>query len=75
PKYKKLCFPDMTIEEILTLIRQKINQQPLLLVSKKVSSFYQKLKNTSQQAQIMDNEAHKYWLFAEADETIKLLDW
>jgi len=75
PRYKKLCFPDMTIEEILTPIRQKINQQPSLLVSKKVSSFYQKLKNTSQQAQIMDDEAHKYWLFAEADETIKLLDW
>ncbi|CAG8776079.1 22974_t:CDS:2, partial [Gigaspora rosea] len=74
PRYKKLCFPDMTIEEILTPIRQKINQQPSLLVSKKVSSFYQKLKNTSQQAQIMDDEAHKYWLFAEADETIKLLD-
>ncbi|CAG8784210.1 7829_t:CDS:2 [Dentiscutata erythropus] len=45
------------------------------LLSKKVSSFYQKLKHTSQQAQIMNDKAHKYWLFAEADKTIKLLDW
>ncbi|CAG8812838.1 1479_t:CDS:1, partial [Dentiscutata erythropus] len=42
---------------------------------KKVLSFYQKLKHTLQQAQIMNDEAHKYWLFSEVDETIKLLDW
>ncbi|CAG8774902.1 1526_t:CDS:2, partial [Dentiscutata heterogama] len=75
PRYKKLCFPDMTIEEILLPVRQKINQQTPLSVPKKISSFYQKLKHSSQQAQIIDDEVQKYWLFAEADETIKLLDW
>ncbi|CAG8453444.1 3192_t:CDS:1 [Scutellospora calospora] len=77
PRYKKYCFPNMSIEEILTPIREKIDQQLPLIVTKpkKLSSFYQKLKYTSQQTQILDDEVKKYWLSAEADETINLLNW
>ncbi|CAG8468320.1 4513_t:CDS:2, partial [Dentiscutata heterogama] len=78
PRYKKYCFSNMTDEEILIPIRQKINQQLsslLIAKSKKLSSFYQKLKYTSQPKQIINDEVQKYWLYAEADETIKLLDW
>jgi hypothetical protein len=78
PRYKKYCFPNMTDEEILIPIRQKINQQsPSLPITKpkKLSSFYQKLKYTTQPKQTINDEVQKYWLYAEADETIKLLDW
>ncbi|CAG8793418.1 8780_t:CDS:1 [Dentiscutata erythropus] len=75
PRYKKYCFPNMSIEEILTLIRKKINLQPtLLLPFKKASSFYQKLQNSSQQIQTIDDEVQNYWSNAEANESIKLLD-
>ena len=77
PRYKKYCFPTMNSEEILAPIRKKINEQLPLSVAKpkKVSSFYQKLKYTSQQTQILDDEVQKYWLSAEADENINLLNW
>ncbi|CAG8830820.1 5166_t:CDS:1, partial [Racocetra persica] len=76
PRYKKYCFPNMSIEEILTPIRKKINLQSTLLPPpKKASSFYQKLLHSSQQVQTIDDEVQKYWSNAEANESIKLLDW
>ncbi|CAG8740980.1 2557_t:CDS:2, partial [Racocetra persica] len=58
PRYKNYCFSNMSIEEILTPIRKKIDLQLPLTVTKpkKLSSFYQKLKHTSQQTQTLDDE-------------------
>ncbi|CAG8489236.1 14946_t:CDS:2 [Dentiscutata heterogama] len=58
PRYKKYCFPNMDNNEILGPIREKLEQQPSLPAqpSKKSSSFYQKLKSTSQNLQLIDDE-------------------
>ncbi|CAG8706043.1 15184_t:CDS:1, partial [Dentiscutata heterogama] len=62
PRYKKYCFSTINSKEILAPIRKKINQQSPLSVAKpkKVLSFYQKLKYTSQQTQVLDDEVQKY---------------
>ncbi|CAG8856354.1 10729_t:CDS:1, partial [Gigaspora margarita] len=58
PRYNKCCFSNLDIEEILTPIRQKIDQQLPLPATKpkKISSFYQKLKYTSQSTHAIDDE-------------------
>ncbi len=79
PRYKKYCFPEMTDREIQSPIRQKLEQQQQMGVpiisTKKVSSFLKRLKETTSVIETIDDEVHKYWISAEAEEDIKPLDW
>ncbi|CAB4492724.1 unnamed protein product [Rhizophagus irregularis] len=76
PRYKSYCFPEMSDNEILQPIQQKLSQvQPTNIIrSAKVSPFLQKLKST-RGIQIVDDEVTKYWNTNDADENIKPLEW
>jgi hypothetical protein len=75
PRYKSYCFPDMSDNEILQPIQQKLEQmQPATLVrSSRVSPFLQKLKSTKS-VPVVDDEVTKYWNSNNADESIKPLE-
>src|SRR6266542_6511296 len=78
-RYKKYCFPEMTEYEIQSPIRNKLEQQQQIGIpivsTKKISSFLKKLKETTSVTETIDDEVHKYWISAEAEEDVKPLDW
>ena len=69
----------MIEHEIQLLIRNKLEQQQQIGISvvstKKISSFLKKLKETIIVTETIDDEIHKYWISAEAEEDVKPLDW
>ncbi|CAI2195530.1 15117_t:CDS:1, partial [Funneliformis geosporum] len=72
PRYKKYCFPEMISYEIQLPIRSLLEQQQQqgvpIISTKKVSSFLKKLKGTTSVIINEDDEVHKYWISAEAEE-------
>ena len=79
PRYKKYCFLTMSEHEIQLPIRNQLQQKqqlgdPIISI-KKTSSFLKKLKETSTIITPIDDEVHKYWISAEANEDVKPLDW
>ena len=76
PRYKNYCFPEMSNEDILSPIQQKLEQeQPITSIKPiKISPFLQKLKAT-RNILTVDNEVNKYWNSSEAAEDIKPLEW
>ena len=78
PRYKNYCFPDMNDEEVLLPIRQKLEEEQLLTITRptsKVSTFLQKLKATRNVHDVVDDEVSKYWNSNEAAENILPLEW
>ena len=78
-RYKKYCFLTMSEHEIQLPIRNQLQQKqqlgnPIISI-KKTSSFLKKLKETSTIITLIDDEVHKYWISAEANEDVKPLDW
>ncbi len=68
----------MTEYEIQSLIKNKLEQQQQIRISiiltKKISSFLKKLKETTSVTKTIDDEVHKYWISAKAKEDMKPLD-
>ena len=79
PRYKNYCFPNMSDDEVLLPIRQKLEEQQLLSTTTRptprVSTFLQKLKATRNVHDVVDDEVSKYWNSNEADESIHPLEW
>ena len=79
PRYKNYCFPSMNDENVLSPIRQKLEEEQLListrLATPRISSFLQKLKSTRNIHDVVDDEVSKYWNSNEADESINPLEW
>jgi len=77
PRYKNYCFPEMSNDEILLPIQQKLEQaHPTTSISSvKTSPFLQKLKSARNVQVVINDEASKYWNSTEAAENIKPLEW